>query len=142
MSVYLRYQSAAPNRRGVYPGVFAMANGLATEKCLSPDDLSWWRAANQRATRLYIDPSTVVPDCYDTELNPGARSWYRESAHELLALTHSYLELLDRYGVRWTELRTSHPGRLTYEDDVQVVAVPLGYPDDWPFLPTGTRSHL
>ncbi len=44
------------------------------------------------------------------------------------------LELLDRYDVRWVELRTNTPGRITYEDDVQVVAVPFSYPDDWPFV--------
>jgi len=33
--------------------------------------------------------------------------------------------------VPWTELRTRTPGRITYEDDVQVVAVPYTYDADW-----------
>ena len=47
----------------------------------------------------YADSSTVVPGCYDRELNPGARAWFRESATELLALAAGYLRLLDRYDV-------------------------------------------
>ena len=130
---FIRYQSIVPNRRGRFPGVFALVNGLATDSLLSPEDAAWVRSSNDRATAVYPDPTTVVADCYDPVVNPGAGSWFKSSARDLLDLTREYLELLDRYGVRWVELRTTTPGRITYEDDVQVVAVPYAYPDDWPF---------
>ena len=119
--------------------MFALVNGLAKDSMLSPEDALWVRSSNDRANAAYPDPTTVVADCYDPIANPGARSWFRSSASDWLGLTREYLDLLDRYGVRWAELRTSTPGRFTYEDDVQVVAVPYAYPDDWPFehrLPT------
>lgn len=122
-----------PNPRGTLPGVFALANGLAGDRLLTPEDAAWVRTSNDHANRAYLDPTSVVADCYDPIENPGARSWFRSSASELLELTQGYLDLLDRYGVRWVELRTNTPGRITYEDDVQVVAVPFAYPDDWPF---------
>lgn len=113
--------------------MFALANGLAGELLLAPADAAWVRASNGHANASYVDPSTVVADCYDPVLNPGARSWFTSSARELLELTRGYLDLLDRYGVRWVELRTSTPGRVTYEDAVEVVAVPFTCPEDWPF---------
>ena len=113
--------------------MFALANGLAGEGVLSPADAAWARASNDQANAAYPDPTTVVADCYDPIVNPGARSWFRASAHDLLGLSRGYLALLDRYGVRWVELSTTTPGRLTYEDEVQVVAVPFSYPGDWPF---------
>lgn len=122
-----------PNRRGTFPGVFALANGLAADLLLTPQDAAWVRASNDRANGTYLDPTSVVADCYDPIVSPGARSWFRSSASELLELTRGYLDLLDRYGVRWVELRTTTPGRITYEDKVQVVAVPFSYPNDWPF---------
>jgi hypothetical protein len=125
-----------PNRRGRFPGVFALVNGLALQSLLSPDDAEWVRSTNHRADLAYSDPTTVVADCYDPTVNPGARSWFRSSAADLLDLTREYLDLLDRYGVRWVELRTRTPGRITYEDEVQVVAVPYAYPADWPFRDT------
>lgn len=128
-----RYQSAVPNRHGTWPGVFALANGLLAGSTIRDEDREWLRAANARAQAAYPDPSTTDPDCYDPVASPGARSWFRVEATELLAMSAGYLDLLDRHGIPWVELRTSTPGRVVYEDDVQVVAVPFTHPEDWPF---------
>lgn len=135
MVEFVRFQSMVPNRLGFFPGVFALVNGLAADRALTPADASWVRASNDRAAYTYTDPSTVAVDCYDSTTNPGARSWFKASSVELLDFARGYLELLDRYGIRWVELRTTSPGRITYEDDVQIVAVPYRYPEDWPFGP-------
>ncbi|WP_196073129.1 VOC family protein [Nakamurella alba] len=139
MTTFVRFQSASPNRHGRWPGIFAMANGLAQEGMLSPADATWLREANDSANEAYPDPTTVAPDCYDRTTNPGARSWFRAYATLLLDMVPPYLDLLDRYGIGWTELRTSSPGRITYQDEVQVVAVPQSHPADWPF-PTSTPA--
>jgi hypothetical protein len=130
--MFIRFQSAVPNRRGTFPGIFAMANGLRDAGLLSPADMDWVRRENTRCERAYTDPSTVAPGCYDHEHNPGARSWFRESAGELLAIARAYTRLLERCGAPWAELRTRTPGRIVYEDSVQVVAVPFTHEEDWP----------
>lgn len=130
-----RYQSAVPNRRGRFPGVFAMANGLRGEGLLGETDKHWLQNANANASAAYTDPTTVVADCYNSELNPGARSWFKAESTQLLDMTVAYLDLLDRHDIAWMALRTRNPGRLVYEDAVQVVAVPHTYPDHWPFQP-------
>lgn len=111
-----------------------MANGLREGSLLGGDDAAWLLAAKSQANAAYADPSTVIADCYDSELNPGARSWFKAEAVSLLEMASEHLGLLGRYGVPWVELRTSTPGRIVYEDSVQVVAVPHRYPDHWPFL--------
>jgi len=113
--------------------VFALANGLAGGGLLSPADTRWWRGANDRANASYIEPTSVSPDCYDPTSNPGARAWFKHDANDLLAMTCEYLDLLDRYHVGWVELKTASPGRIVYEDAVQVVAVPPTFEGDWPF---------
>jgi hypothetical protein len=135
MGEFIRYQSAVPNRRGRFPGVFAMANGLRDAGLLSEEDKQWLKIANATATATYADPTTVVPDCYNSELNPGARSWFKAESMQLLDMTAAYLDLLDRHDVPWMALHTRNPGRLVYEDAVQVVAVPHTYPDHWPLQP-------
>ncbi|WP_454050074.1 hypothetical protein [Cellulomonas sp. Marseille-Q8402] len=120
----IRFQSAVPSRSGRFPGVFALANALARQGRLSAADTAWWRAANARMSAAYVDPSTVSPTCYDQRINPGARAWFRLPTSAPLEMTREYLGLLNRYGVEWMELRTTSPGRITYEDAVQVVAVP------------------
>jgi hypothetical protein len=107
---------------------------------LSPADHGWWVVGNARGDALYTDPASVDSTVYDRRTNPGARSWFKDTAHELLSMTSDYLRLLDRYGVPWVELRTASPGRRVYEDEVQVVAVPYTYAEDWPLAgarPTG-----
>lgn len=129
---FIRFQSAVPNGRGDFPGVFAMVNGLGHSGVLDSVEKAWWRQSNAEANTKYPDPSTVEATCYDRELNPRARSWFPCSAVDLLVLTRGYLGLLDRHQVRWVELRTSSPGRIVYADHVQVVAVPYRHPVDWP----------
>ena len=73
--MFLRIQSAVPNRRGGFPQIFA----------------------------------------------EGRR-----------APARTYCALLDRYDVAWVELRTAHPGRSVYEDEVQVVAMPFTHEEHWP----------
>lgn len=134
MTSFIRFQSAVPNRQGRFPGVFGLVNGLRSDSMLSTNDLAWVHTNNARMTASYADPSSVVVDCYDETVNPGARSWFRSTATELERLTREYLAVLDRYGIPWVELRTSSPGRMVYEDDVQAVAVPHNYAESWPFL--------
>ena len=131
MATFRRFQSAVPNRRGTYPGVVALATGLASSGRLTAADAAWLRRANDNANATYPNPTAATPDCYDRALNPGARSWFRDSAEHLFVLTDPYLELLDRYEVPWVELRTSSPGRIVHEDDVQVVAIPWAHVDHW-----------
>jgi hypothetical protein len=133
--MFVRFQSAVPNRHGWFPGVFALANGLHASGRFSEEDAQWWRQQNDHANAAYTDPSTVEPDCYAV---PGSRAWFKVTAGDLLDFSAGYLALLDRYEVRWVELRTATPGHLTYEDEVQVVARPFRYADDWPF-PTSER---
>ncbi|WP_445444847.1 hypothetical protein [Clavibacter sp. km3a] len=128
----VRFQSAAPNRHGTFPGVFALANGLREEGLLSDEELAWLADRNAHMNGAYADPSTVVPDCYDRTRNPRARAWFRADAVDLLRISRGYLDLLDRHDVPWHELRTRSPGRIVYEDEVQVVAVPHTH-DEWPF---------
>lgn len=121
---YLRYEAAEPTPRGTFPGVFGLANGLAHSGRLAPEDWAWWRAHNDLLNDAYPDPTSVDPTVYDRNLHPDARAFFRTDAHDLLEVTRGYLGLLDRHDVGWREIRTYDPGRILYEDHVQVVAEP------------------
>ncbi|GAA1484666.1 hypothetical protein [Brachybacterium fresconis] len=134
--MFLRFQSAVPNSRGTYPGIFAMTNGLRDSGLLTEDDAEWVRRQNAHGNRAYTDPSTVAAECYSTTVNPGARSWFKDDALALLQMARRYTVLLNKYEVPWVELRTERPGRIVYDDAVQVVAVPYVHEEHWP-LRTG-----
>ncbi|WP_120002844.1 hypothetical protein [Nesterenkonia muleiensis] len=122
-ALYIRWQAAQPNRHGHKPGVFALVNGLAKSGRLSDQDWAWWRASNDWYNGAYTNPADVDPDVFNSTVHPGAAAYFKLSAAHLLERVPGYLNLLDKHGVAHECLRTSAPGRIVYEDQVQIVAV-------------------
>lgn len=121
---FVRYEANEPNARGARIGIFGLANALAREGRLSPEDHKWWATSNAWYNDAYPDPSLTHPTVYDRAIHPSAQAWFRISAVHLLAGIPGYLELLSRYGVNWQESRSTDPGIVLYEDEVQVVVDP------------------
>lgn len=122
---YVRFQSPHRNRRGHFTGVFGLVNTLAREGRLTDEQESFRRTNNSWYDAAYTNPSTVDPTVYDHEANPGAAAWFKPTATHLLARLPGYLEILAAHGVECQEVRSAAPGRVIYEDAVQVVAVPF-----------------
>ena len=121
---YVRYQATHPNHRGTYPGIFALANGLASSGILSAEDWAEWRRANDRADAAYLNPTTVDASVYDRVINPTAQSWFKSTAKHILADLHFSEELLRRHHVEYRKLHSDDPGTVLYEDEVQIVVTP------------------
>ena len=68
---FVRYQASVPNGRGSYPGIFALANGLAKDGKLSSQDWASWRSANDHYNAAYTDPLTVD----GVDLRPYGQPW-------------------------------------------------------------------
>ncbi|MFE2206691.1 hypothetical protein [Streptomyces rubiginosohelvolus] len=123
-TTYVRFQSTERSPRGHFPGIFALANGLAREGRLSDEQHRFWRAGNDWYDAAYTDPSRVDPSVYDPDVNPGAVAWFKGTATHLLDRIPGYLALLAAHGVPCERLESADPGRVVYEDDVQIVVVP------------------
>ncbi|MEU4978885.1 hypothetical protein [Streptomyces sp. NPDC021969] len=121
---YIRFQSPHQNSGGCFTGVFGLVNNLAREGRLSDEQESFRRSNNSWYDSAYADPSTIDPTVYDDEINPGAAAWFKPSATHLLARVAGYLGILAAHDVDCQTLTSSHPGRVVYEDEVQVVVVP------------------
>ncbi|MDQ0988152.1 hypothetical protein [Streptomyces sp. V2I9] len=124
--MYVRFQSPERSPCGHFPGIFALANGLAREGRLTEEQYRFWRAANDWYDAAYTDPSRVDPTVYDPEVNPEAVAWFKLSATRLLDRVPGYLALLSAHGVACERLESADPGRVVYEDEHQVVVVPHG----------------
>ncbi|MFG2293930.1 hypothetical protein [Streptomyces sp. NPDC048603] len=124
MPTYVRFQGTVRSPRGHFPGVFALANGLAREGRLTEEQHRFWRAANDWYDAAYPDPSDHDPAVYDPAVNPGAVAWFKDTAGHLIERVAGYLELLNLHDVPWERVESADPGRIVYEDEVQVVAVP------------------
>lgn len=122
--MFVRYQAHVPNHRGIHTGVFGIANGLAHGGKLSDAERAAWRAGNDWFNLAYPDPSDSNPGVYDPQVNPQAAAWFKDTATHLLERIEPYLEMLRRHDVLFERLVSDDPGRVIYEDAVQVVVVP------------------
>lgn len=122
--VYIRFQSPAPGRRGVHIGVFGLTNSLGRAGALTDDEHRAWRLGNDWFNAAYPDPSATRPDVYDEHVHPRATAWFKDSATHLLERLPPYLEILAAHGVACVRVESADPGRIVYEDDVEVVVVP------------------
>ncbi|MGW1788082.1 hypothetical protein ACWCO0_27200 [Streptomyces tubercidicus] len=131
---YVRFQGTTRGPRGHFPGVFALANGLAREGKLSDEQYRFWRAGNDWYDANYPNPSHTDPNVYDPDLNPGAVAWFKATARHLIERVDGYLEILAAHEVACERVESTAPGRVVYEDEVQVVVVPwendVGLPGD------------
>jgi hypothetical protein len=72
----------------------------------------------------YPDPGTVDPSLWDRTKHSHTSCWFKESATHLLSRVCGYLHILSTHRVEWVEVRSTDPGRVLYEDDVQIVVAP------------------
>jgi hypothetical protein len=120
---YVRFQAVVPRHRGGFAGVFGLVNGLARARRLTEAQERFRRVNNDWYDANYLDPSTVDPSVYDSDLHPDAAAWFKSSATHLIERVAGYLAILDAHGVAWARLDSRAPGRIIYEDADQVVVV-------------------
>ncbi len=123
---YIRFQSPHRNSRGDFTGVFSVSSTIWRGRAGSRRNKKPSAAANNRwYDAAYPNPSTVDPDIYDDDINPGAAAaWFKPSATHLLDRVPGYLEILSAHGIDCRALRSVDPGRVVYEDAAQIVVVP------------------
>jgi hypothetical protein len=117
---FVRYQSSTPDAKGRYLGIFALANRLAKEGKLSPEDRGRWRSSNDFYDAAYATPEASFYAA------PDAQAWFKLTATHLLSRIDFYVDLLRRHDVPCRVFYSTDPGTVLYEDDVQVVVVPYG----------------
>lgn len=56
---------------------------------------------------------------------PGAVSWFKDSATEHIGKMRQLTQILEFHDVAVTQSATTRPGRIEYEDQYQIAAVPF-----------------
>jgi hypothetical protein len=109
----------------MHVGLFGLVNGLSKGGLLTETEEAFRRRSNEWYDRNYTNPSDVLPEVYDHEVNPSATAWFKMSATHLVERIDGYLAILAAHGVACDRVETDSPGRVIYEDDDQVVVVPV-----------------
>lgn len=122
--MFVRFQSPVPGRRGVHTGVFGLTNLLGRAGDLTPSEHLDWREGNDWFNTAYPDPCETDPDVYDEGLHPRATAGFKADATHLLERVPPYLDILEAHGLPCVRVESADPGRVIYEDDVQIVVDP------------------
>lgn len=132
--LYLRIESADPDEVGLHAGAFTLLRRLRESGRLAPADA-------RRAAEL-VDLSYQVhqePPAQAFEHEPRGLSWFLAHAEspdapvlpadpDVRDLIDGVIALLTRYQCSWRQVVSENPGRVTYADDVQIVAIPVAAP--------------
>lgn len=117
--MYLRL--ALDERDGVSQqggGVFSIAYELLRGGELARED-----SARLKELLVWFEKSLPLPD--RARLGPRAIFWFKAGAGEAARRVWQLAELVGRHGAAVEVHKTKRPGRLVYEDDLQVGAIPF-----------------
>lgn len=124
--MYLRFTSDKIDERTGRPmGAFTVAYELLDEGELSKEEevelrglLAWFSAHLQIPTKFSRNRN-------DSHKNTQGISWIKDTANEVVSSLWGLKDFLERQGFSITVVRTERPGRVVYEDKLQVIAEPF-----------------
>lgn len=113
-------------------GIFQLAADVANSRRLPPTDhrrlitlRAWFNANLAQPRRFSHWKDGWRHSAYGWRRQPIAISWFRSDATQCLKYAEAMADLLRTHGVEVERLTCTNPGYITYEDDLQVVAVPF-----------------
>lgn len=123
--MYIRFVVDVKDERSGYrKGVFAALGLFRKNKNVSADDFNQYRhLANWFNDNL--DMPTKFNRSSKSNASPKALSWFKDSASEYISKTREVSELLEKYGMKVSMIKTDRPGYIVYESDNQIVAQPF-----------------
>jgi hypothetical protein len=107
-------------------GIFQAAYLLKDKGVLTPDEETYLQEIHR-----WFDKNLNQPDRFTSAKPPYYRkrqdgiSWFKDSAGEHINKIRELLALLTSHGVLAEMIKSNRPGYIVYEDQFQIVAVPL-----------------
>jgi len=113
-------------------GLFQLAADAVNSRRLPPTDhrrlimlRAWFNANLTQPRRFSHWKNGWRYSAHGWRRPPIAISWFRSDATQCLKYAEAMTALLRTHGVEVDRLTCTNPGYITYEDDLQVVAVPF-----------------
>ncbi|MEZ5471179.1 MAG: hypothetical protein R3E90_05315 [Marinicella sp.] len=107
-----------------YKGLFN-----AMDELLESNELFDWEDKKQEEIYLWFKKNLKVPHVQSSESNyyakPKAISWFKDSAKQHIEKMRQYAQILQSHEYSVLQLITDRPGKVLYEDDYQIAAIPF-----------------
>lgn len=125
--MYLRFTTTEnDDRSGKLKGVFTLAYELIDEQSLYIED-----EKTLRELLVWFGANLPVPTKFSKNRNDGHKntlgiSWLKPSSTKVVNKFWGLKSILENAGYQIEVIKTDRPGKIVYEDDHQLVAVPFG----------------
>ncbi len=107
-------------------GLFQTAYRLRDEGAFEEYEREWFEELNAWFCReLHAPKKCEFSQSWPSYDHERAIFWFVDLAHEHIRQMRQLVVLLRHHGVVTRELRSDDPGRVVYEDDHQVAAIPF-----------------
>ena len=74
---------------------------------------------------MYLEAPPIQASESNYYNTPMAISWFKSSATKHISKMREFGQILDTHSIYVTELRTERPGKILYEDNYQIAAIPF-----------------
>ncbi len=118
---YIRFViSEQNNNSNEKQGFFMAMQELRENNTLYP-----WEIAIDKAVYHWFNKNLAVPHVQSREGKIRAISWFKSSATEYIENMRKFSAILEAHDYPVEQLITSRPGKILYEDNYQIVAIPF-----------------
>ncbi len=106
----------------VEQGVFMAMDELRHGNVLYPYEIEL-----EKELFKWFNKNLKVPGTITDKYGYGTKaiSWFKDSAYEHIDKMRSFVQILESHEYKIKQLKTNRPGKIIYEDDYQIAAVPF-----------------
>lgn len=98
---------------------------MAMEELRYSDTLYPWEADIDKVVFQWFNNNLDVPHVQSKDNKARAISWFKSTATEYIENMRQFSVILEAHDYVVEQLITSRPGKIIYEDEYQIVAVPF-----------------
>lgn len=121
---YLRFVVLKHDRDSqVEQGLFAAMDELEYDDQIYPYEEELKKEISKWFSRNLNAPDVLAGKHYERKAK--AISWFKDSAHEYIEKMRSYVQILENHDYKVKQILTERPGKIIYEDDHQIAAIPF-----------------
>jgi len=122
--LYVRFSVTDKDKAsGIGMGLFGPMWDLRTKDVLLDHEIEAYESTMKWFARNLTVPKVLAGGNHHNR--PGAVSWFKDSATEHINKMRGLAEILESHDIAVTQFTTTRPGRVEYEDQFQIAAVPF-----------------
>src|SRR5689334_20494220 len=122
--MYIRFSvTERDDVSGIGRGLFTALGVLSNRGALLEHEIELYQSTLKWFEKNLAVPRVLAGSNYHN--SPGAVSWFRDSATQHIYHMRQLAQILESHDIAVTQFATTRPGKVEYEDEYQIAAIPF-----------------